>query len=269
MEIISLELSGFKNYESKTLLGFLDKNNKLIFDTHGPEKLFFFETILGVIFGFENIEKEKFRGDPSINKTFTAMITMKLDQRTMIIERDFETDFVACLISDANTTHSIFQGKDYIEDNRSRPYLQVIKSIFQIIDKELFLEVAYQLTDYEKSKFSELLNILYFLLAPNFKFSEANLLISSCKTIAQESVAAQKNQSQTDKYRSLYLAVEHLIKIKNYEEYIQSDKSKLELLIKKLQERHDLSRQTKNILNTKFSGMSPFDPIQLKADVQI
>ena len=251
------------------VFNFKDKNNQLIFDMDGPEKKIFFEILLGVIFGFNNSEKEQFRGDPSLNKTYTAVLTMALDLRTMIIERDFETDFTACLISDPKSIHSVFQGKDCVENSSSRPFLQVLKSIFPIIDKELFEEICYQSVNQENSNFSEVLNILYFLLTPEFKFSKIPSLKNKCKTIERDNNLENINGSQINKYYSLYRAVEHLLKISNYEKQISDDKDKLELLVKRLQTRIGLSKATEKALSAKFSALSSFSPVQLKADIQI
>ena len=161
MDITSLELSGFKNYDNNTQLNFKDAHNNFIFDTDSNSKTFFFEVILGIIFGFNAKEKKRFRGNPDINKTFTGMLTLSLDERTMIIERDFETDFVACLLSDPKNTRSIFQGKDFVDNGYSRPYLQMLRSVFPVINKELFLEVCYDDAIQANHNFSDLLNTFY------------------------------------------------------------------------------------------------------------
>jgi len=57
--------------------------------------------------------------------------------------------------------------------------------------------------------------------------------------------------------------------MKDYEDHIQSDKLKLDSLIKKIQSKQDLTRQMKELVNIKFSGISSFDPVQLRADVEI
>jgi len=235
----------------------------------GPEKLFFYETILGVIFGFEDPEKQKYRGDPALNKTFTAVLTISLDQRTMIIERDFETDFVAYLISDTESSHCVFQGKDKVDNDNVRPYTRVLQSIFQIIDKKLFLEVGQQLLEQADSKLSDYIDILCFLLTPERILHKANALINKCIILEQEGISAIKSGSQIVKYRKLHQAVKHLMTMKDYEDHIQSDKLKLDSLIKKIQSKQDLTRQMKELVNIKFSGISSFDPVQLRADVEI
>ena len=269
MEIISLELSGFKNYESKTQFNFKDKHNNLIFEMEGSSKSFFFETILGVIFGFNSEEKVRFRGDPELNKTFTAMITMGLDERTMIIERDFETDFVACLLSDTKTTRSIFQGKDYAEVGYSRPYLQMLKSIFPIIDKDLFIEVCYELATQKKGNFKDLLATLYSLLTPHFKFSNVKHLVNEGNSHQKECKDANKTDDQLLKIRAMHQAVRHMVNIQEAEDDLRDDITKLEFLITELKSRYNLSQQTENLLQQEYPKLIPFNPLQLRADVLI
>lgn len=269
MEIISLELSGFINYESKTNFNYKDKHNNLIFDMNGQSNSFFFEAILGTIFGFSSEEKVKFRGDPELNKTFTAMITLSLDQRTMIIERDFETDFVACLLSDTKTTRSIFQGKDFAENDFSRPYLQMLRSIFPIIDKELFVEICYDLATNDKRNFSDLLDILYSLLTPQFKFSNVKYLISEGNLQEQECLRALTGTDPLNKFQCSHKALQHIIKIKKNEDDLQSDIHKLEVLIEGLKSRYNLSQRSENLIAQDFPTLVPFNPLQLRADVLI
>jgi len=269
MEIISLELCGFKNYEVKTHFNFKDQHNNLIFDMNGRTNSFFFEAILGTIFGFNSEEKVKFHGDPTLNKTFTSMITLSLDQRTMIIERDFETDYVACLLSDTKTTRSIFQGKDFAENSFSRPYLQMLRSIFPIIDKELFVEICYDLATRDKHNFSDLLDILYSLLTPQFKFSNVKYLISEGNLNEQECLKAQKDADRLNKIQCLQKAVQHIIKIKKNEDELQSDINKLEVLIEGLKSRYNLSQRSENLIAQDFPTLVPFNSLQLRADVLI
>ncbi len=269
MEIISLELSGFKNYETKTQFNFKDKHNNLIFDMNGGEKSFFFEAILGIIFGFTSDDKVKFRGNPALNKTFTAMITLALDQRTMIIERDFETDFVACLLSDTKTTRSIFQGKDYADNGYSRPYLQMLRSVFPVIDKDLFIEVCYKLAGKDKGNFSDLLDILYSLLTPQFKFSNVKYLVSEGNFHEQECLKAKDSSNSLSRYQGLHKAVLHMLKMKTAEEHLEKDVLKLEVLISELKARYNLSEHSEAELGREYAALMPFNPLQLRADILI
>lgn len=269
MEIISLELSGFKNYEVKTAFNFKDKHNNLIFDMDGGEKSYFFEAILGIIFGFTSEDKARFRGDPAINKTFTAMLTLALDQRTMIIERDFETDFVACLLSDTITTRSIFQGKDHADNGYSRPYLQMLRSIFPIIDKELFIEVCYKLAGEDKGNFSDLLDILYSLLTPKFKFSTVKYLVNEGTFHEQACLKTKESSNTLSRFQGLHEAVLHMLKMKETEDNLEKDVHKLEVLISELKKRYHMSSHTEEEFGREYAPLMPFNPLQLRADVLI
>ena len=267
MEIISLEISGFKKYETKTQFNFKDIHNNLIFDMNGSEKTFFFEAILGTIFGFSSDEKVHFRGNPEINKTFTSLIILVLDQRTMIIERDFETDFVACLLSDTKTTRSIFQGKDIAESGYSRPYLQMLRSVFPIINKELFIEVCYDIANENKGNFSNLLETLYSLLTPQFKFNHIKSLVNEGNHFERQCELAQKTKNPLKNFECLHAAVSHMIQIKEVENKLSTDIQKIERLIERLKSRYELSTVAENRLDREFPTLKMFNPLQLRADV--
>lgn len=267
MEIISLELSGFKNYETKTQFNFKDIHNNLIFDMNGSEKTFFFEAILGTIFGFSGDEKLQFRGDPELNKTFTSLVILVLDQRTMIIERDFETDFVACLLSDTKTTRSIFQGKDIAESGYSRPYLQMLRSVFPIINKELFIEVCYDIASENKGNFSNLLDTLYSLLTPQFKFNQIKSLVNEGNHFERQCEQAQQDKDPLKNFECLHAAVSHMIQIKQVESKLSSDIKKIELVIERLKSRYELNTVAESRLDREFPTLKMFNPIQLRADV--
>lgn len=186
MEVVNLEISGFRQYETHTTFDFKNKEKDFIFDADKSAKLFLLDSILGIIFGFDADEKEKFRGDDRINKTFTGVVTLELDARTMMIERDFETNFVACILSDVKTTRSVFQGKDFVGNGYSRPYLQMLKSIFPITDKDIIREICIDDEDKVSDSFKNLLNVLYIIFTPQFKFSSTKFLLNENRRILNE-----------------------------------------------------------------------------------
>ena len=99
MQITSLNLSGFKYFDLDTQINFKDNNNQLLSNSESEQKYYLFEVILGVLFGLPSEEKINFRDLDGTVHTFTGMLTIEFSDRTMLIERDFETDFVACLLS--------------------------------------------------------------------------------------------------------------------------------------------------------------------------
>lgn len=271
MEIVSLQLSGFKNYEVNTQLDFIDQNNQLIFDTDSEKKILIFEAILGIMFGFNNQEKARHRGDQEKNKTFTGLITLKLDERTMIIERDFETDFVACLLSDTKHTRPIFQGKDYVEGNYTRPYLHMLKSIFPIIDKELFFDVCYDFASSPSHRLSDLLESLYLLLTPHFKFSSCRELVQQAEimmnTLSSEKAVPDSMQDIMQSMERQRRGLEFVIKIQQLSDRLNGDVEKLNLLMEKIRKKKHHLFSTQSNVNEKFSLLQPFNPLQLRADI--
>ncbi len=267
MKIANLELSGFKNIEQKTSYQFSDRSNFYLFDSDPGSRVFFFESIMGIIFGFDSDEKVRFRGSPELNKTFTGMLTLEHDQRIIMIERDFETDFVACLLSDPKTTRSIFQGKDFVDNGFSRPYLQMLRSVFPIIDKELFKEVCHDVVTNPKKTFADLIDTLYLLLTPQFKFSAVKYLINDGSRYLKLCEEHEQSEDNLDMLLCQKQALEHLIKIKRTEENLNSDLIRLDILLAQLKQKYNLSGQPDKEIDEKFPALKQFNPLQLRADV--
>lgn len=267
MHIVSLQISGFRNYDVNTQLNFLDEHKNLIFDAESDKKVFIFETILGIIFGFTPEEKQKFRGNPEVNKTYTGLITLELDERTMMIERDFETDFVACLISDTKTTRPIFQGKDTMNNGYSRPYLDMLKSVFPIIDKELFREVCYVDPGGLNQKLSDLLDTLYLLLTPQFKFSSTKMLVNETNKIIHRLNDAILDNHVLNKLEMTKAGIEHLLEIERVIKKFKIEQQKLNLLIEKISDRNKQTDSTHQALNENFAAIKDRNPLQLRADI--
>jgi len=266
MEVSSLEICGFRRYETLTAFDFRDKENDFIFDADEASKLFLLDAILGIIFGFDSAEKEKFRGDENINKTFTGVVTLELDERTMMIERDFETNFVACLLSDVKTTRSIFQGKDFVGNGYSRPYLQMLKSIFPITDKKLVREICEQDAKAADKNFSHLLDSLYIIFTPQFKFSSTKFLINESRRLIDE----YQNFSMTaHAAERLYLqkkTLKHLFELQQSIDRLSEDYDKLKQMIRRLRRRYE-KQQEQSPVDNKYASLQSFNPLQARADI--
>jgi len=266
MEVVNLEISGFRQYETLTAFDFKNKEKDYIFDADNDAKLFLLDSILGIIFGFDADEKDKFRGDDRINKTFTGVVTLELDARTMMIERDFETNFVACILSDIKTTRSVFQGKDFVGNGYSRPYLQMLKSIFPITDKDIIREICIDDKDKMNGSFEKLLNILYIIFTPQFKFSSTKFLLNENRRILNE----YKNYSTTTHAAErLYLqkkTLEHLLKLQKSIDKLSEDYEQLKHLLRNLKKRNS-STQAVSEIDQQYASLAEFNPLQARADI--
>ena len=119
MQITSLNISGFKYFDIDTQINFKENRSHLLTGRDSDQKYYIFEAILGVLFGLASEEKINFRDLDGTTHTFTGMLTLDLSDRTMLIERDFETDFVACLLSSKKEVKPFYQGKDIIQNGKT------------------------------------------------------------------------------------------------------------------------------------------------------
>lgn len=181
MQITSLNLSGFKYFDLDTQINFKDNNNQLLSNSESEQKYYLFEVILGVLFGLPSEEKINFRDLDGTVHTFTGMLTIEFSDRTMLIERDFETDFVACLLSSQKEVKPFYQGKDLILNDTPRPYLKMLNEFFSITEKDVILEICYDADANDPKNLIELLNTLYILISPQFKILESIRLIQPDK----------------------------------------------------------------------------------------
>lgn len=268
MQIISLNLSGFKNYDLNTQLNFRDQNNSAIFEREFEQKDFIFESILGVVYGLSAEEKERFRKAES--KVFTGLVTLDFAERTLLIERDFETDFVACLLATPQKIKPFFQGKDIIRSAENRPYLQLLKSLFPITDKNLILEICYNSAPNKAMTLSDLFDTLYLLLSPQIKIAEARNLIQESK-LTQENfripaIEAPLNE-QIDflKWKRAYLI--DLLKVDSKIDEIDHDLEKLQLLINSIQNKDHKLESALSELKSYYPKIFNHNALQFRADV--
>ncbi len=266
MRIESLQISGFKGYEQTTTINFFDEHSNLIFDTEGEERIFIFKAILGIIFGFSPDEKKHFRGDVALNQTFTGLVTLVLDQKTVLIERDFETDIIACLLSDNSSSRPIFQGKDIVENGYSRPYLEMLRSIFPIVDKSLYLEIL-QEEIYEGSSLSNLLHSLYLLLSPRFNLNKVRHLISKSEayiTTIDTSRLDSKNLEQLNQFRECLV---FLKSVAHFRQQLKSDLDKFNQLLRKIRQRDIHKDAILSQIEESFKELYGHNPILLRAEI--
>ncbi len=92
-------------------------------------KIYLYKIIHGILFGFNDWQKEIFRGDPAKNQTFTGLIHIHVEGRDLIIERDFETNFVAFVSLRGNRLRTLYQGKDIILNGSHKVYLKSIRNL--------------------------------------------------------------------------------------------------------------------------------------------
>jgi hypothetical protein len=177
MIIKNLNFAGFKFEDNISGLDLTKIENQSIFSERRENKNFLFQALLGVIYGFTENEKLKYKDPKSL--VFTGRIDLQFETYTLHIERDFETDIVAILSKSDKEQKSVFQGRDTNVENVNRPYREVLESIFSINSKPFLTEVCREKLDSPNSTFGELLDLLYMFLRPKFKKAAIEKLINS------------------------------------------------------------------------------------------
>ncbi len=266
MRIQSLQLSGFKGFDQNTTINFLDQQQNQVFEVEGEERQFFIYAILGIIFGLSAEEKLAFRGDPKVNQTFTGLVSLVIDQKVLLIERDFETDVIACLLTDPNSSRPIFQGKDIVDNGFSRPYLDMLRSIFPIVDKSLYLEI---LNDEiaEGKPFGELLNSLYLLFSPSFNLNKVRSLLSQVEVISNEILPGKFDTNDVQQLKRFKEFLLILQKVNTMRNELIENLNKLNQLAHKIKQKYQRKDQVHQELENTFSKIKDQNPILFRAEV--
>jgi len=272
MKIVALNLSGFKNFDLETQLNLKDKRNNPIFESESEDKYFIFETILGILFGFNLEEKTKFRKAKTESNVFTGMLTIELSDRTMMIERDFETDFVACILATPKKIKPFFQDKDYVQTGIKRPYLEMLESLFPITNKNLILEICYNASENEPRTLSDLLDTLYLLLSPQMIISEIRGIIQNGHFF--ENALTPPEVDAPPKEQLEYLnwkksAIIKILKVDNRLTDIEQGIEKLQYLIQSIHNKEVQTNSSGNDLKKRFPKIHKYNALQLRADVLI
>ena len=218
MIIKDIKFSGFKHKDIISGLDLTKIETKSILSERGENKNFLFKSLLGIVFGFSNEEKEYYRDKKSL--VFTGLVDLKFENYTLHIERDFETDIIALLSESDTDQKPVYQGKDdYNKPAEERPYLDIIKSFFSINDKELLLKACESRLIQDKSTFGELLDTLYLFLRPKFKRAAIDKLIDSCSKILENK---NDKDSETQISSNLQKAINRLNLLKITKKIFQS-----------------------------------------------
>ena len=238
MRIESLNLSGFKNFEINTKINFQDEHSNFIFDTEEETKIFLFDTILAVLFGIPPGEKPLFKSEDPACKIFTGMLTMDFGGREFLIERDFETDFVAGIFfnsSGSKKPEPFFQGKDYVHSGTSRPFLTALRQYFEFCEKDAIRDICLRNPENENRTLAEILDIFYLLLNPGMKtlrIKNALDLFTPALSMMSDPGQQAPIPERIDYLRWIQASLIDLLKINNRSDQLVLDIRILDQLIK-------------------------------------
>lgn len=222
MIIRNLNFAGFKFEDNVSGLDLSKIENQKILSTRGENKKFLLESILGIIYGFNDQEKIEYK-DPRAN-VFTGRIELQFESYTLHIDRDFETDIVAILSSSENEQKSVFQGRDRYTESEDRPYNEVLETVFTFTEKPFLLERCKTKIETVSSTFGDVLDTLYLFLRPKFKIAAMEKLINSCNRIMENNtiVAPLDEALLAD---SLQKSINRLHLLRNAKKVVQGKES--------------------------------------------
>lgn len=270
MQISSLNISGFKYFDINTQINFKDKHNNLLSNADSEQKYYLFEAILGVLFGLTSEEKINFRDLDGSIQTFTGMLTIEFSDKTMLIERDFETDFVACLLSSHKEVKPFYQGKDFILNGSPRPYLEMLNDFFSITEKDVILEICYDADANDPKNLFELLSTLYMLISPQLKIANSAVLIQP-ERLTNKFINPPNgdisNEEQIKYLKQKRTLLTDLLIIDSKVNEINYDLEQLQGLIHLVQNKSKQNNQQIQELKRHFPDIYEENALELRADV--
>ncbi len=270
MQITSLNLSGFKYFDIDTQINFKDKRNSLLTDSDSEQKYYLFEAILGVLFGLTSEEKINFRDMDGSVQTFTGMLTIEFSNRTMLVERDFETDFVACLLSTNKVVKPFYQGKDIIINGSSRPYIKILSEFFSITEKDTILEICYDADANNPKNIFGLLSTFYLLVSPQYKIADSLALINTDKfdKILLHPLESKKStEEQIEHLKKKKSFLTDLLIIDSRMNEISHELEQLQILINLIQNKSKHNDALLLDLKRRFPDIYKENALELRADV--
>ena len=257
MKILSLKLCGFESFSDEALFQLDRTYNDFVLFGKKEKQLKIFRCILGVLFGFNSEEKENFRSTDNKNRVFTGLITIDLSEGTLLIERDFETDIVASIITKNNKSISVFQGKDSVSHGEKRTYIHKIGSIFHLTDKQVLYDICTSVVSADSSSLSSFLEILELLLEQKIKVKKYKELYQAAKSI-YNSLFKDGASSDPDNIRLL---------LKGAREQNHHIKQTLEKLKAESMTFDGIKSKLKKKIGLSLEGIPENDPKVFKKDV--
>ena len=270
MQITSLNLSGFKYFDIDTQINFKDNPNSLLSGSDSDQKYYLFEAILGVLFGLTSEEKINFRDLDGSVQTFTGMLTIEFSNRTMLIERDFETDFVACLLSSNKEVKPFYQGKDIILNGTPRPYIKILSEFFSITEKDTILEICYDADANDPKNIFGLLSTFYMLVSPQYKITDSASLIDTDKfdNILLDPLESKKSTEEQIEYlKKKKSFLTNLLSIDSRMNEINHDLEQLQKLIYLIQNKSKHNDAVLLDLKRRFPDIYKENALELRVDV--
>ncbi len=164
MIIQNISLTGFNTDTTLTD----SQNAHSLVSLKGEQKIYFFESILAILFGMTAEEKQHYRNPSGDIKTHTGRLTLKFDTFTLYVERDFETDIIAVMSESEKGIKPVYQGKDLPGSTDHNAYQELMESVFTLVDKKAIRELCQESLQKENAPLGDVLEIFYTYMRPKY-----------------------------------------------------------------------------------------------------
>lgn len=269
MEIQYIHLAGFKRDPVETDI-YLSSKHRDILERQGNDLHYYLNVILGIIFGFDEIEKQEYRDSEGSN-IFTGLIRLRCNDQTLIIERDFETDILACMLDFRGSSKVVFHDRDFVDNGPERSYLSFLRTYFLFEDKNIVRQLIFLLIDISDPTLEEVLKNFYMLCSPkiqlqSFKqsFKEYNDLLELKTEPATTGINKDLLRFENRKQK-----IRSSLKIEKQLQELNETNKKWEILHSRILEKQNELLQLQEILKQKFPLLKDHDGTKLRKDILI
>ena len=268
MEIVSLKISGFDRYSPEYTIQFKDQLGfRKGGEISGQDAFYLFRIITGIIFGLTAEEKKKYRSSDGSSNVFTGMVTLELENQSLLIERDFETDIIACIYVGQDNSKPLFHGKDNPDSEQKRPFMDVISKFFFITNRDNLEKICAASYNPDKDSFNKLLYLLNIIITCKFKFNSAKNLLNDA---GQLDIFHQRSITRLSLLESKMAkkeAIEYLIQLKRTADQFEGDIQTLNTIINNYQEKLPAYGTEYAHLQKKYPHLANMNPIQFRDEV--
>jgi len=268
MEIVSVQISGFNKFSVNSVIQFKDQLGfRKGGEITGDNAVYLFKIITGIIFGLNQEERNKYRSTAGDSKVYTGIVTIDLDTQSLLIERDFETDFIACMYVNHDTSKPLFHGKDNPDSAETRTYLQAVSKVFPITNRKILEQVCLASFNPKNDSFNKLLYVLNLLIISHFKFHAAELLLNDAGQLDIFHNQPLKRMRALEIKMAKKEAVEHLIKLQRMADKFAVDIEFLDTMVNNYQKQAPTFSTEYAAIQQKFSHLSYMHPLQFRDEV--
>ncbi len=187
MIIQNISLTGFNTDTTLTD----SQNAHSLVSLKGEQKKYFFESILAILFGLSEEEKQSFRNPSAAIKTHTGRLTLKFDTFTLYVERDFETDIIAVMSESEKGIKPVYQGKDIPNSEDHNAYQELMESVFTLVDKKAIRTLCEESLNKDNAPLGDVLETFYTYMRPKYTLAYMERILQRTDYVLSRYSAAE------------------------------------------------------------------------------